>query len=105
MAHAYAGEPMPFKVEKKRTRPTVSQLRLLEDKVARLEEANRRLGDKNTVLEQSNKLIDADLTLQKGIAKDLRANAAELLQSDKESKEYIDYLLNRGFFARLLNLK
>ena len=64
----------------------------------RLEESCKKLTDKNNVLEQSNKLMEAELNLQKG-------RVSELAQSDKESKEYIDYLLGRGFFARLFNLK
>jgi DNA repair exonuclease SbcCD ATPase subunit len=171
----YNGEAMPFKVVKKRVRPTLSQIRILESKVSmldevinthvkekkelaehledvkgcneklakelknlkeahrqtliceknlskkledvqhakeladkdleaankdcnRLEESCKKLTDKNNVLEQSNKLMEAELNLQKG-------RVSELAQSDKESKEYIDYLLGRGFFARLFNLK
>ena len=125
--------PQPFKVLKKRVRPTLYQIRLLEEKVklldeiikthhkekaelkdhldevkccnekmakdlAILQEDNEMLKAKNTTLEQSNKLIEAELTLQKG-------RVSELAQSDKESKEYIDYLLSRGLYARILNLK
>lgn len=125
--------PQPFKVLKKRVRPTLCQIRLLEEKVklldeiiithckekselkdhldevkgcnkkmakdlAILQEDNDKLKAKNTTLEQSNKLMESELTLQKG-------RVSELAQSDKESKDYIDYLLGRGFFARLFNLK
>lgn len=125
--------PQPFKVLKKRVRPTLCQIRLLEEKVklldeiilthckekselkdnldkvkgcnekmakdlAILQEDNDKLKAKNTTLEQSNKLMEAELKLQKG-------RASELAQSEKEGKEYIDYLLGRGFFARLFNLK
>ena len=125
--------PQPFKVLKKRVRPTLCQIRLLEEKVrlldeiiithckekselkdhlddvkgcnkklakdlAILQEDNEKLKAKNTTLEQSNKLMEAELTLQKG-------RVSELAQSDKEGKEYIDYLLNRGLYARILNLK
>ena len=125
--------PQPFKVLKKRVRPTLRQIRLLEDKVrlldeiiithckekselkdhldevkgcnekmakdlAILQEDNDKLKSKNVTLEQSNKLMEAELTLQKG-------RASELAQSDKEGKEYIDYLLNRSLYARILNLK
>lgn len=125
--------PQPFKVLKKRVRPTLCQIRLLEDKVrlldeiilthckekselkdhldevkgcnekmakdlAILQEDNDKLKAKNTTLEQSNKLMEAELTLQKG-------RVSELAQSDKEGKEYIDYLLNRSLYARILNLK
>lgn len=125
--------PQPFKVLKKRVRPTLRQIRLLEEKVklldeiiithckekselkdhldevkgcnekmakdlAILQEDNDKLKSKNATLEQSNKLMEAELTLQKG-------RVSELAQSDKESKEYIDYLLNRGLYARILNLK
>lgn len=129
----YNGEPMPFKVVKKRIRPTLSQIRLLEEKVKLLDEIiithckekselkdhldevkgcnekmakdlailqddNEKLKAKNTTLEQSNKLMESELTLQKG-------RVSELAQSDKEGKEYIDYLLSRGLYARILNLK
>ena len=125
--------PQPFKVLKKRIRPTLSQIRFLEEKVKLLDEiikthhkekaelkdhlndvkgcnekmykdyrilqeANKKLKDQNAALEQSNKLMEAELTLQKG-------RVSELAQSDKESKEYIDYLLSRGLYARILNLK
>ena len=132
--------PQPFKVVKKRVRPTLSQIRILESKVSLLDETintlvkenselkdhldevkgcnekmakdlakmakdltilqddNEKLKAKNTTLEQSNKLMEAELTLQKG-------RVSELTQSDKEGKDYIDYLLGRGFFARLFNLK
>ena len=125
--------PRPFKVLKKRVRPTLRQIRLLEEKVrlldeiilthckekselkdhldevkgcnekmakdlAILREDNEKLKAKNTTLEQSNKLMEAELTLQKG-------RVSELAQSDKEGKEYIYYLLNRNIFARLLNKK
>lgn len=125
--------PQPFKVLKKRVRPTLRQIRLLEEKVklldeiilthckekaelkdhldevkgcnekmakdlAILREDNEKLKAKNTTLEQSNKLLEAELTLQKG-------RVSELAQSDKEGKEYIDYLLSRGLYARILNLK
>jgi hypothetical protein len=125
--------PQPFKVLKKRVRPTLCQIRLLEEKVrlldeiiithckekselrdhlddvkgcneklakdlAILQEDNDKLKSKNATLEQSNKLMEAELALQKG-------RASELAQSDKEGKQYIDYLLGRGFFARLFNLK
>ncbi len=129
----YNGEAMPFKVVKKRVRPTLHQIRLLEEKVklldeiinthckekselkdhlddvkgcnekmakdlAILREDNEKLKAMNTTLEQSNKLLEAELTLQKG-------RVSELAQSDKEGKEYIDYLLSRGLYARILNLK
>jgi hypothetical protein len=129
----YNGEPMPFKVVKKRIRPTLSQIRLLEEEVklrdeiinthckekvelkdhldevkgcnekmakdlAILQEDNDKLKAKNTTLEQSNKLMESELALQKG-------RVSELAQSDKEGKEYIDYLLNRNILARLLNKK
>lgn len=125
--------PQPFKVLKKRVRPTLRQIRLLEEKVklldeiilthckekselkdhldevkgcnekmakdlAILREDNEKLKAKNTTLEQSNKLMEAELTLRKDLI-------SELAQSDKEGKEYIDYLLNRNIFARLLNKK
>ena len=125
--------PRPFKVLKKRVRPTLCQIRLLEEKVrlldeiinthckekselkdhldevkgcnekmakdlAILQEDNEKLKAKNTTLEQSNKLMEAELTLQKG-------RVSELVQSDKEGKEYIDYLLSRRLYARILNLK
>lgn len=125
--------PQPFKVLKKRVRPTLRQIRLLEEKVklldeiilthckekselkdhldevkgcnekmakdlAILQEDNDKLKSKNATLEQSNNLMEAELTLQKG-------RASELAQSDKEGKEYIDYLLNRSLYARILNLK
>lgn len=125
--------PQPFKVLKKRVRPTLCQIRLLEEKVrlldeiiithckekselkdhldevkgcnekmtkdlAILQEDNEKLKAKNTTLEQSNKLMEAELALQKG-------RASELAQSDKEGKQYIDYLLNRSLYARILNLK
>lgn len=125
--------PRPFKVLKKRVRPTLYQIRLLEEKIGLLDEVimthckekselkdhldevkgcnkkmakdlailkedNDKLKAKNTTLEQSNKLMEAELTLQKG-------RVSELTQSDKESKEYIDYLLSRGLYARILNLK
>lgn len=125
--------PQPFKVVKKRVRPTLRQIRFLEEKVKSLDEiinthckekaelkdhldevkgcnekmakdlailqdANEKLKAKNNFLEQSNKLMEAELTLQKG-------RVSELAQSDKESKEYIDYLLSRGLYARILNLK
>ena len=125
--------PQPFKVLKKRVRPTLCQIRLLEEKVklldeiiithckekselkdhldevkgcnekmakdlAILQEDNDKLKAKNTTLEQSNKLMEAELTLQKG-------RVSELAQSDKEGKKYIDYLLSRGLYARILNLK
>ena len=125
--------PQPFKVLKKRVRPTLRQIRLLEEKVklldeiiithckekselkdhldevkgcnekmakdlAILQEDNEKLKAKNTTLEQSNKLMEAELALQKG-------RASELAQSDKEGKQYIDYLLNRSLYARILNLK
>ena len=35
----------------------------------------------------------------------VKGRVSELSQSDKESKEYIDYLLSRGLYARTLNLK
>lgn len=125
--------PLPFKVLKKRVRPTLAQVRLMEEKIRLLDdvisthvkelsklkdhlnevkgcnekmykdycilqEANKNLKEQNATLEQSNKLMEAELTLQKG-------RVSELSQSDKESKEYIDYLLGRGFFARLFNHK
>ena len=125
--------PQPFKVLKKRVRPTLRQIRLLEEKVRLLDEIiithckekselkdhldevkgcnekmtkdlvilqedNEKLKAKNTTLEQSNKLMEAELALQKG-------RASELAQSDKEGKEYIDYLLSRSLYARILNLK
>ncbi len=125
--------PCPFKVLKKRIHPTLSQIRVLEEKVklldeiilthckekselkdnldevkgcnekmakdlAILQEDNDKLKAKNTTLEQSNKLMESELTLQKG-------RVSELAQSDKEGKEYIDYLLSRSLYARILNLK
>lgn len=128
-----ADGPQPYKVVKKRIRPTLSQIRLLEEKVklldeiiithckekselkdhldevkgcnekmtkdlAILQEDNEKLKAKNTTLEQSNKLMESELALQKG-------RVSELAQSDKEGKEYIDYLLSRGLYARILNLK
>jgi len=66
--------------------------------LAILQEDNEKLKANNTTLEQSNKLMESELTLQKG-------RVSELAQSDKEGKEYIDYLLNRNIFARLLNKK
>ena len=133
LARRSSNGPQPFKVLKKRVRPTLCQIRLLEEKVrlldeiiithckekselkdhlddvkgcnkklakdlAILQEDNEKLKAKNTTLEQSNKLMEAELTLQKG-------RVSELAQSDKEGKEYIDYLLNRGLYARILNLK
>lgn len=132
--------PRPFRVLKKRIRPSVGQVRLMEEKIRLLDEvisthvkelaelkdhldevkgcnekmykdycilqeANKNLKEQNATLEQSNKLIEAELTLQKGRANELRSEVSELNQQDKESKEYIDYLLNRGLYARILNLK
>lgn len=132
--------PRPFKVLKKRIRPSVGQVRLMEEKIRLLDEvisthvkqltelknhlnevkgrnekmykdycilqeANEKLKARNTTLEQSNKLIEAELILQKGVVKDMRADAAKLVQSNKECKDYIDYLLGRGLYARILNLK
>lgn len=133
-------DPQPFKVLKKRVRPTKGQMRLLEEKVklldeiinthckekvelkdhladvkgcndkmykdiSILQEANKRLKEQNTALEQSNRLLNAELNLQKGRAAKIEAQITKLSQSDREGKAYIDYLLNRNIFARLLNKK
>ena len=132
--------PLPFKVLKKRVRPTLCQIRLLEEKVKLLDEiinthrkekvelkehledvrgcnekmakelkilkdSNKELADKNATLEQSNKLMEGELTLQRGLRSELQATVDELTKSDEWNKEYIKYLLGRSFFARLFNLK
>lgn len=132
--------PQPYKVLKKRVRPTKGQIRLLEEKVALLDEiinthhkekaelkdhlddvkgcnekmykdisilqeANKKLKEQNAALEQSNRLLNAELDLQKGRAAKFEAQITKLSQSDREGKAYIDHLLNRNIFARLLNKK
>ena len=80
----------------------LDEVKVCNEKMAKdlaiLQGANEKLKSKIAALEQSNKLMEAELTLQKG-------RVSELSQSDKESKEYIDYLLGRGFLARLFNLE
>lgn len=125
--------PQPFKVLKKRVRPTLCQIRLLEEKVklldeiiithckekselkdhldevkgcnkkmakdfAILQEDNDKLKAKNTTLEQSNKLMEEELN---------RKNEACNSLADKlaEKNTALAKLMNRGFFARLFNLK
>ena len=125
--------PQPFKVLKKRVRPTLCQIRLLEEKVklldeiiithckekselkdhldevkgcnkkmakdfAILQEDNEKLKAKNTTLEQSNKLMEEELN---------RKNEACNSLADKlaEKNTALAKLMNRGFFARLFNLK
>lgn len=66
--------------------------------IARLEEDNRRLGDKNTTLEQSNKLLKDKL--------ERKTEACNSLADQLEDKNAdLASLMNRGFFARLFNLK
>lgn len=140
LVHRNSKGPQPFRVLKKRVRPTLCQIRLLEDKVklldeiinthckekaelkdhldevkgcnekmandlAILREDNEKLKAKNTTLEQSNRLLNAELNLQKGRAAEFEAQITELSQSDREGKAYIGYLLNRNIFARILNKK
>jgi hypothetical protein len=125
--------PQPFKVLKKRVRPTLFQIRLLEEKVklldeiiithckekselkdhldevkgcnkkmakdfAILQEDNEKLKAKNTTLEQSNKLMEEELN---------RKNEAcnSLADQPAEKNAALAKLMNRGFFARLFNLK
>lgn len=129
----YNGEPMPFKVVKKRIRPTLSQIRLLEEKVklldeiiithckekselkdhldevkgcnekmakdlAILQEDNEKLKAKNTTLEQSNKLMEEELNRKNEACNNLADQLAE-------KNAALAKLMNRGFFARLFNLK
>ena len=123
--------PLPFKVVKKRVRPTLSQVRVLEAKVRlldevndqickekvelkdhlsdvkacnekyaaelkRLEGDNRDLREKNTTLNQSNKLMEDEL-------KRLRSAIESLNEINNKTQAEIDYLNNRGFWARVFN--
>ena len=125
--------PQPFKVLKKRVRPTLSQIRLLEEKVklrdeiinthckekvelkdhldevkgcnekmakdlAILQEDNEKLKAKNTTLEQSNKLMEEELNRKNEACNNLADQLAE-------KNAALAKLMNRGFFARLFNLK
>ena len=125
--------PRPFKVLKKRIRPTLCQIRLLEEKVklldeiiithckekselkdhldevkgcnekmakdlAILQEDNDKLKAKNTTLEQSNKLIEEELNRKNEACNSLADQLAE-------KNAALAKLMNRGFFARLFNLK
>lgn len=125
--------PQPFKVLKKRVRPTLCQIRLLEEKVklldeiiithckekselkdhldevkgcnekmakdlAILQEDNEKLKAKNTTLEQSNKLMEEELNRKNEACNSLADQLAE-------KNAALAKLMNRGFFARLFNLK
>ena len=126
-----ADGPLPYKVSKKRVRPTLSQVRVLEAKVRlldevndqickekvelkdhlsdvkacnekyaaelkRLEGDNQALREKNTTLEQSNKLMEAELGR-------LRAANKSLNDLNDDRLREIEYLNNRGFWARVFN--
>lgn len=123
--------PLPFKVVKKRVRPSLSQVRILEEKVRlldeivdedskekvklkehlsdmkacnekyanelkRLESDNKELREKNTTLNQSNKLMDVEL-------KRLRSAIESLTELNQKNQAEINYLNSRGFWARLFN--
>lgn len=123
--------PLPFKVVKKRVRPTLSQVRILETKVRlldeiidadskekvklkehlsdvkacnekyanelkRLESDNKELREKNTTLNQSNKLMEVEL-------KRLRSAIESLTELNQKNQAEINYLNSRGFWARLFN--
>lgn len=123
--------PLPFKVVKKRVRPTLFQVRVLEAKVRfldevndqickekvelkdhlsdvkacnekyaaelkRLEGDNRDLREKNTTLNQSNKLMEDEL-------KRLRSAIKSLNEINNKTQAEIDNLNNRGFWARVFN--
>jgi DNA repair exonuclease SbcCD ATPase subunit len=64
----------------------------------RLEESCKKLTDKNTTLERSNKLMEEELN---------RKNEAcnSLADQLTEKNAALANLMNRGFFARLFNLK
>lgn len=83
--------PQPFKVVKKRVRPTLCQIRLLE-------ESCKKLTDKNNVLEQSNNLMEEELNRKNEACNSLADQLAE-------KNTALAKLMNRGFFARLFNLK
>ena len=128
-----ADGPQPYKVVKKRVRPTLHQIRLLEEKVklldeiinthckekselkdhldevkgcnkkmakdlAILQEDNEKLKAKNATLEQSNKLMEEELNRKKEACNSLADQLAE-------KNTALAKLMNRGFFARLFNLK
>lgn len=126
-----AAGPLPYKVAKKRVRPTLSQVRVLETKIRlldetvaadskekaelmdhladvrtcnekyaselkRLEGDNRDLREKNTTLNQSNKLMEDEL-------KRLRSAIKSLNEINNKTQAEIDNLNNRGFWAKVFN--
>lgn len=64
----------------------------------RLEESCKKLTDKNTTLEQSNKLMEEELNRKNEACNSLADQLAE-------KNAALAKLMNRGFFARLFNLK
>ena len=63
-----------------------------------LQEDNEKLKAKNTTIEQSNKLMEEELNRKNEACNSLADQLAE-------KNTALDKLMNRGFFARLFNLK
>jgi len=119
-----ADGPQPYKVVKKRVRPTLTHVRELEagleneqklhlhfakvcdrlqndvklheKEIKRLEDDNKALCGKNATLQQSNTLMEEELERQK------KANI-ELSKFIDQYKEELAALKGRGFWARVFN--
>jgi hypothetical protein len=123
--------PLPFKVVKKRVRPTLSQVRFLEEKVRLLDEivdedskekvklkehlsdmkacnekyANelKRLESDNKELREKKATLDQSNNLMKIELDRLRDRLKTAEKGWREGKEEVERLNNRGFWARLFN--
>ena len=119
-----ADGPQPYKVVKKRVRPTLKEVnelksgleneqklhlhfakvcdrlqndvKLHEKEIKRLEDDNKALCGKNATLEQSNTLMEEELERQR------KANI-ELSKFNDQYKEELAALKGRGFWARVFN--
>ncbi len=123
--------PLPFKVVKKRVRPTLSQVRFLEgslrlldevinkhikdkaelkdhladvkacnekyaNELRRLESDNRDLCEKNTTLNQSNRLMEEELERK-------RKQVDAMLKRIMNLRDQVIELRSRGFWERIFN--
>ena len=123
--------PQPFKVLKKRVRPTLRQIRLLEEKVRLLDEIiithckeKSELKDHLDEVKGCNEKMTKDLAILQEDNEKLKAKNATLEQSNKlmeaeldrqkranenlsafndQYKKRITELENRGFWARVFN--
>lgn len=99
----YEGEPMPFKVVKKREYPTMEQVRLLENEKRLLDETIATHVREKEQLREEKERLEVELLSKARLIEELRSDTIKLKNAAKVDEDYVEFLLGRGLLARIFN--